>query len=222
VAWRLFTDEQTKKIIAAAKAAGVTVNTYLLFHLNETVSAELTPQGSSKRWMIPVNLRGAITRHAVLPPHMSFLGVDVEREVSLSQLQASINRLKERGYHWGMWVMLHLGRLLGADGMRKDIRKREQQKHGTTGMFSNLGAWDVPGGASWIFCPAVTRVYPIGAGAVTVNGRMALTIQLHEALGRDRRTSDSLLETWSQTCLQQATCREAETGFSEERQLVNG
>ena len=222
MAWRLFTQAQTEKIVAAAKAAGVTVNTYLLFHLDAVVSAELTPATAGRRWMLPVNLRGAITRHSPLPPHMSFLAVDLGPEGSLGELQGLIKRLKQRGFHWGMWIMLHLGRLLGVDGIRQDIRKREKQGHGATGMFSNLGVWDVPGCGNWIFCPAITRVYPIGAGCITMNCRMAITMQLHDALGRDLQTSYALLEAWSLACLQEPSCREADPHVSSGRQVVNG
>lgn len=201
VAWRVLNDAQTAAIVAAAKAAGVTVNTYLLFHLDVVVSAELVAPGAGRRWMIPVNLRGAVTRPAVEPPHMSFLGIDLAHKPSLREVQGLVDQCRRRGHHWGMWIMLHLGRLLGAEGMRRDIRKREKQQHGTTGMFSNLGAWEVEGAADWTFCPAVTRVYPVGAGCITLNGRMALTMQLHDALGRSVQTADALLQAWMGGCL---------------------
>jgi hypothetical protein len=204
VAWRLFTQEETARIIDAARAARVTVNSYLLFHLDRVVSAELVAPGAGRRWMVPVNLRGAVLRPSVQAPHMSFFGVDLEGDVSPRAVQLRVDRLKQRRYHWGMWILLHLGRLLGKEGMRKDIRKRERQKHGVTGMFSNLGSWNVDGAGGWLFCPAITRVYPVGAGCVTVNGRMALAMQLHDALGRDLHCTWSLLNTWSHACLPQA------------------
>jgi hypothetical protein len=204
LAWRLFTLDETARIVAAAKAAGVTVNSYLLCHLDRAVSAELVAPGAARRWMVPVNLRGAVVRPSAQAPHMSFYGVDLEGEVAPRAVQQRVDRLRRRRYHWGMWILLHLGRLLGKEGIRNDIRKRERQKHGVTGMFSNLGSWNVDGAGSWLFCPAITRVYPVGAGCVTVNGRMALTLQLHEALGRDLHCTWSLLDTWSRACVPQA------------------
>jgi hypothetical protein len=221
VAWRLFTREQTERIIAAAAAAGVTVNTSLLFHLDAAVAAELTGTQAPRRWMIPVNLRGAVRRDADLPPQMSFLGVDIEQDASLHGLQATIDRLKASAYHWGMWIMLHLGRLLGVQGMRRDIRKRERQQHGVTGMFSNLGVWNVAGGGHWIFCPAITRVYPVGAGCITMNGRLGLALQLHDALGKDLRTTQALLEAWSRACVQERAATAAESVVVAPRQVVN-
>lgn len=218
---RMFTREQTQGIVVAAKAAGVTVNTYLLFHLDAAVAAELTGPLAPRRWMIPVNLRGAVRRDAELPPQMSFLGVDIEHGLSLHGLQASVDRLKARGYHWGMWILLHLGRVLGAQGMRQDIRKRERQQHGVTGMFSNLGVWNVAGAGHWIFCPAVTRVYPVGAGCITMNGRLGLAMQLHDALGKDLRTAQALLDAWSRACVQERATAAIESAVVAPRQVAN-
>ena len=209
LAWQLLTEEQTRRVVAAAKAVGVTVNTYLLFHLDAAISAKLTPPASSRRWMIPVNLRGALTRHTESALHMSFLAVDIGDDASLSRLQAQINRLRQQAYHWGAWVLLNAGKLIGAKAMRRDMRNREKKHHGWTGIFSNLGIWEISGSDSWIFCPAISRVHPVGAGCVTMNGRMAMTMQLHEALGADLRTSYSLLEAWRRAALQETSRAEA-------------
>jgi hypothetical protein len=208
LAWHIFSEEQTRKIVAFAKDAGVTVNTYLLLHLDAVVACQLTPPSTSRHWMVPVNLRGAVTRHAESPPHMSFLGVDFDDPPSLTQLQVRIDGLKKRAYHWGAWLMLHAGKLIGAEAIRRDMRNREKNEHGWTGIFSNLGVWDIPGGGSWIFCPAISRVYPVGAGCITMNGCMALTIQLHEAFGADLAASYSLLEVWRQQCLHERPSRD--------------
>jgi len=85
--------------------------------------------------------------------------------------------------------------------MRREIRKRERMNHGWTGIFSNLGTWSVPGAGSWIFGPAISRVHPVGAGCITMNGRMALTVQLHDALGGGLTAASSLLAAWQQACL---------------------
>jgi hypothetical protein len=209
VAYRLFTQEQTQEIVRAAKAAGVTVNTYLLFHLDAAVSAQLARASTPRRWMIPVNLRGAVTRDNEDAPHMSFLAVDIERDGSPGAVQSQINQLKARAYHWGSWVALNLGRLVGAKAMRQDLRKREKKSHGWSGIFSNLGVWDVPGAGNWLFGPAISRVHPVGAGCITMNGRMALTVQLHDAFCGDLQTSYALLDAWTQACTSGQACEDS-------------
>jgi len=201
VAWVLFDEERTAALLQAARSAGATVNTYLLAHLDAVVRGTWVPQDAGRRWMLPVNLRGAVTRPDPSPPHMSFLTVDIDGAATPTGLQAQIDRCLHQGQHWGMWALLQLGRLLGEAGMRKDIRKRERMGHGATGMFSNLGVWQVEGGGPWLFCPAITRVYPIGAGCITVNGRMALTLQLHHALDGTLDKARATLDAWTHACL---------------------
>ena len=201
VAWVLFDADQTRALLHAAKSAGATVNTFLLKHLDAAVCERWVPEGSDRRWMLPVNIRGAVQRYADAPPHMSLLAVDIDGAPTPSALQAQIDRYFRQGQHWGMWPLLHAGRVMGEEGMRKDIRKRALQGHGNTGMFSNLGVWNVDGGGSWLFCPAITRVYPIGAGCITVNGRLALALQLHKALGATPELTRETLNAWVQACL---------------------
>lgn len=203
VASRLFTEAQTREIVSAAKAAGVSVNTWLLFHLDRAVAAQLTAPSSSRLWMIPVNLRGALPAVPEDFLQMSFLPVDIDGDASPAALQVLINELKDRDCHWGSWTALHLGKWIGHAGIRRELRKRALRQNGWTGMFSNLGVWNVPGARSWIFGPAISRAQPIGAGCVTMNGRMSLTIQLHEALSEDQQASYALLDAWSHGCLKE-------------------
>lgn len=214
IAWKLFSSRETATLVAAAQAAEVTVNTYLLHHLDAAVAQRLTPASSGRMWMIPVNLRGAVTRPNPAAPHMAFLGVQAEGVPSAAELQAQITRLRQRGYHWGSWAALHIGRVIGARALRTDYVSREKKHHGWTGIFSNLGAWSVPGSESWIFAPAISRVHPVGAGCVTMNGRMALSIQLHEAFGADAALAQALLDDWAGAVLRTATPAQALQAFS--------
>lgn len=206
VAWKLLTELQTRSIVAAAKAAGVTVNTLLLFHLDRAVAAQLVPESASRLWMVPVNLRGGLAqRHPESFLKMSFVPVDLRSRPSVGQLQQQIASLKQRNCHWGSWTALHLGKLIGAAGLRRELRSRDRKNNGWTGIFSNLGVWSVAGGGHWVFAPAVSRVHPIGAGCVTLNGCMALTVQLHEALGGGLEAAYDLLTAWTEPYVHETT-----------------
>lgn len=201
VAWHIFTEEQTKKIISAAKAAGVSMNTYLLFHLDAAVASQLTAPSSIRRWCIPVNLRGAVSRPTELVSCVSYLGVDIGRDCSQRRLHQKIMRAKERGFHWGSWLGMIGGFLLGRDGMRRYFRTCEKKDHCWTGTFSNLGVWEVPGSGNWFVTSYIPRIYPVGAGSLMMNGRLSLTVRLHDGFGDDARTWKSLLESWKEACL---------------------
>ncbi|MDG2323631.1 MAG: hypothetical protein P8M08_08935, partial [Akkermansiaceae bacterium] len=57
---------------------------------------------------------------------------------------------------------------------------------GNIGAFSNLGVWDpdktIETSDCWLFCPPVVKGQLLGAGCVTFQGRLGLTIQSHPAL----------------------------------------
>ena len=218
VAWHFFSVAETQAVTQAAKVAGVSVNTFLLHHLDAVVKGPLTPPSTARRWMLPINLRGAVKRHLERIPHMAFLGVDLDDGASLGQAQARIDALRAKAYHWGVWILLQAGRLMGPEGMRRDIAKREREQHGWTGIFSNLGVWNIDGADSWLFCPAISRVYPVGAGCITMNGKMALTLQLHDVLCEDLDTSNELLTAWRQACLPVQVANDA---IAEQRELAS-
>jgi hypothetical protein len=220
VAWHFFSAQETQAIVRAAAVAGCSVNTYLLFHLDAVVRDRLVPPEAARRWMLPINLRGAVTRHLERAPHMAFLGVDIDKDGAPAQVQQRIDQLRQRAYHWGVWIMLHAGRLLGGQAMRRDIRKREREQHGWTGIFSNLGVWHVPGADHWLFCPAISRVYPVGAGCLTMNGHMALTVQLHDVLGLDMFAARGILAAWKQGCLAAAGVADTSPMQDEQQELA--
>lgn len=201
LAWNLFSEEETLQIISQAKAAEVTLNTYLLFHLDAVVRKHLTGTEANRCWMLPVNLRGVITRETEASPHMSYLGVELAKDISLSQLQSKITGLKKDCFHWGTWTLFKSLFLLGKSGIRKDILDRKKKHHGWTGTFSNLGNWNVVDAGHWIFCPTVSMVHPVGAGCITMNGRLAITMQLHEALNADLQITWSLINSWKLSVL---------------------
>jgi hypothetical protein len=219
VAWHSFSAPETQAIVAAAKVAGVSVNTFLLHRLDGVVK-HLTPPSTARRWMLPINLRGAVTRALERSPHMAFLGVDLDDSTSLPQAQQRIDTLRAKAYHWGVWVLMQAGRLMGKDGMRRDIAKREAQQHGWTGIFSNLGTWNVDGAKPWLFCPAISRVYPVGAGCLTMNGRMSLTVQLHAVLCENLATSQALLDAWRLACLPAAAQAQTPATDTAQRELA--
>ena len=81
------------------------------------------------------------------------------------------------------------------------LRKELATSQWNIGSFSNLGDWDAEktiqspdceGG--WVFAPPVLRCQQIGAGCVTFQNRLSLTIQVHP----DLTNSPSVLQAWVQ------------------------
>ncbi len=74
------------------------------------------------------------------------------------------------------------------------------------GSFSNLGDWDAEKNfantgcaGSWLFAPPVLRCQLVGAGCVTFQNRLSLTIQAHP----DLTTSPSVPKAWLQNWIKE-------------------
>lgn len=91
--------------------------------------------------------------------------------------------------------------MLGKPGMRKYLVDRRKQGECWTGTFSNLGVWEVPNSGNCFFCPNELLIYPIGAGCITMNGRLSISLQLNAAFGDGAEIRQSLLNSWKEACL---------------------
>ncbi|WNO11554.1 hypothetical protein [Teredinibacter sp. KSP-S5-2] len=201
IAWHLFSEQESQYIVADSKKLGVTVNSYLLFHLDRAVSKILTSPEDARKWMVPVNMRGAVSRKNEYTPQMSFLGVDTQADTTLTDIHGQVLKAKSKAFHWGAWAMFNAGFLAGKEGIRKDIKKRDARNHSWTGTFSNLGVWNIPGAGSWLFGPTTGRTYPVAAGCISMNKRIGITVQLHEALLGDIETAYDVVDLWSKHVL---------------------
>ena len=71
------------------------------------------------------------------------------------------------------------------------------------GSFSNLGDWDPEKAISqsecegtWLFAPPVLRCQLVGAGCVTFQNRLSLTIQAHPDLTNDSSVPEAWIQNW--------------------------
>lgn len=71
--FRVLTPEQTRAVAARAKAEGVSVNTLLLWALGRAVEPALDLERGAVRWMVPVNMRGAVWRRRATSNHSSYV-----------------------------------------------------------------------------------------------------------------------------------------------------
>jgi hypothetical protein len=108
-----------------------------------------------------------------------------------------------RGEHWANWYGYQLGRFTTA-GMRRflvDSGLAMPQWH--IGGFSNLGNWDtekqITGTealGTWLFSPPVLRCQQIGAGCVTFQNRLSLTLHVHPEATTDPAIPRGWIQAW--------------------------
>lgn len=179
VAWHLFTLEETREMVARCRGMGVTVNSFLLKHLDEAVRPEIRRADARIRWLIPVNLRGDIQYNDDTANHVSGVEVSIAPDESAVVIQAQILRRLERGEHRANHLLLLAGGILSHAAKVRYLTVGRAKHAGNIGSFSNLGVWDVNAATDdgWVFCPPVVTGQLLGAGCVTFQGRLGLAIQ---------------------------------------------
>lgn len=199
VAWQVFDESTTTQIRRVCRKGGVTVNSFLLKHLTKAVRPSLADQSSVVPWMIPVNLRGKVVLGRDTANHSSYVAVKVRSYETTHDVHQNIYDALRRKQHWANWYAYGLGRFL-TGGMKKFLITRGlATSQWNLGGFSNLGDWDAEKAISqrdcqgaWLFCPPVLRCQVLGAGCVTFQNQLSLTLQVHPAL----TTAPSVPKAW--------------------------
>jgi hypothetical protein len=201
VAWHVFDEAETMQIKRAGRNGGFTVNSFLLKHLSKALRPFLQDEASVMPWMIPVNLRGKVVRERDTCNFSSYVTVNVRSYETVKDVHRNIYRSLAGGEHWANWYAYTAGRPLSA-GIKKYLLVSDKaMSQWNLGGFSNLGDWDaekritVPDCAGdWLFSPPVLRCQLVGAGCVTFQNRLTITMQAHP----DLTTHPEVAETWMQ------------------------
>jgi hypothetical protein len=201
VAWHLFPENTTTRIRLACRKASVTVNSFLLKHLTKAIRTFLEDQSTDVPWMIPVNLRGKVDRGRDTANHTSYVAVRVRSYETMHDIHRNVYAALASGEHWANWYAYRSGNLFSA-GMRRWLIASERcMSQWNLGSFSNLGDWDPEKRTSdtqrgWFFCPPVLRCQPVGAGCVTYQNRLSLTLQAHPELTVNPQVPAGWLQAW--------------------------
>ncbi|RYD37655.1 MAG: hypothetical protein EOP87_03085 [Verrucomicrobiaceae bacterium] len=200
VAWHAFTVEETDAIRRLCRERGITVNSYLLKHLDHAVRPEVQRSHLRVPWMVPVNLRGDIRRPDETENHVSCVEVHISADDTAADIQQQIRRRLERGEHRANQLLLGIGRVLSHAAKVRFLAWDRARPVGSIGAFSNLGVWDtekqVPTGDAWLFCPPVVKGQLLGAGCVTFQGRLTITLHAHHALDDTPRIASQWMAAW--------------------------
>ncbi len=200
VAWHLFTEGETQAIRERCQREQVTVNSLLLKHLDQAVRPEIRRPQAKISWMIPVNLRGDIHHADATENHVSCVGVRIAVDDSVGAIHQQVRHRLERGEHRANALLLELGRVLSHGAKMKFLAKDRSKPAGDIGAFSNLGVWDsekkIDTRDSWLFCPPVVQGQLLGAGCVTFQNRLGMTVQGHPNLSATGGLTSIWMKRW--------------------------
>lgn len=203
VAWHVFSKDETSEIIRISNGAGVTVNSLLLKHLDFAVRPSLDKPSESIPWMIPVNLRGMVMQNTDTGNHSSYVAVKISPHDQVQDVHQSIYKKLQRDEHWASWKAYELTRSLSEPIKQNMIDTNRAMLQWNVGSFSNLGVWDADCeieheycAAPWVFAPPVLKCQMIGAGCITVQGRLGIMLQTHPALTASQEVASAWVRSW--------------------------
>jgi NRPS condensation-like uncharacterized protein len=203
VAWHAFEEGSTTRIRRACRKAGVTVNSFLLKHLNKAIRPYLQDESAVIPWMIPVNLRGKIVRDQDTSNYSSYVGVNVRPYETVADVHRAIYASLGSGEHWANWYAYTVGRF-STPAIKKYLLVTDRaMSQWFLGGFSNLGDWDSEKSITqpdclgqWLFSPPVLRCQMVGAGCITFQNCLSLTIQAHPDLTTNPAVASAWMNSW--------------------------
>jgi NRPS condensation-like uncharacterized protein len=195
LAWRVFSAEATQKILSVAREQKVSLNTLLLYVFNATVADNLlSPQQKDCRWLIPVNMRRTEPERVFTGNRTSSVGLWFERDATLSDIESEYRKSLNK------WRALAANTLAKASSFLSErvlyrLARRRGENNFWIGSFTNLGVWSFPmitDCQNWpialsVCPPAGTPCFPIGAGIVTWQGHLSVSLRLNAGLISDNQ-----------------------------------
>ncbi len=203
VSTHVFDEEKTMNIRRAGRFADVTVNSILMKYLDRAIRSSLADPSCAVPWMVPVNLRGRVKRDRDTGNHSSYVGIRILASEGVKEVQQHIYRAIHKGQHLAVWMGLAISRNFSALTRSRIIRANRATSQWSVGCFSNLGEWDSGREISakdclgdWFFAPPTLRFQMIGAGCVTFQGRLSLTLQIHPELTTSPEVAAEWMRSW--------------------------
>lgn len=201
-----FLDDDTHGALQrAARQAGVSITPWLAWTLDRAVRATLVHGDSRLRWVYPVNLRGAVQAPRPWMNHCGGLAPCIDASHGATDFAAQLRTRFACHEHWRSWRLLNLGRCIGRPGVELLWRLTREAPGSWAGSYTNLGRWPLPGMRLPVRGPAITGAicvapgspaYPVSAGALDWQGRLALACRVHPVVDRDGQAAARLLQAW--------------------------
>lgn len=203
--WIYLSQDQTERLRRSSKAAGVSLNVYLLHRINQAVQPYLQNSSFKSSWIVPVAVYSS-WELALLPGvRTSTVEINIGEKDSLQDLQRQLQSEVNREAYWGFLVGAMINYVLPMS-LNRAILQATIAKKNRVGTFSNIGKWTGKEDHSiWAMAPNVHPGQPLGAGAVEFNGRLGLGFKFDPCLGFDSDTTLNFLAKLLRVVFQEHT-----------------
>jgi hypothetical protein len=161
-----------KKNSSAAKAS---LNSFLIYNFHLSVQAHLS-EVDFDDWMVPISLYHKITLQNDSGNKVTFVNLKIKKGQKPEDIDEDIKNIISSNQHWRRFLVVNLISLLPEKFLVKAI-SRNVKKFSRLGVFSNIGAWEVPEASKdiWGFCPPTAHNQLVSCGVMTFNNSLSFT-----------------------------------------------
>lgn len=198
----LFGEQETRDVQRKARQHRVTINTYLLHHLNQIISTYIEGSAPSD-WSIPVALYPEFHADIQAQNQSSIIVISMEHSDSMRTTQQKIRQeITGESYLGAVLATKMISALSPSFASR--LVQFSLSRVPLTGIFSNLGYWRGREDANILGYSGVPPVFPfqpLSAGIIVYNGRLGAGIRAHAQLGFNNKQLEKVLESWKSRLL---------------------
>jgi hypothetical protein len=201
--------EETRNVAIKANTRQVSVGRWIFWALNETISANCIKADSPYYWLIPIDLRGALTRPDDTANHISRMLVPCRAHMDLHELTATVKQELDAKTYWGNYFTVKLFiDLFGIRGAKLLFRLFESTER-FAGAFTLLKEYpishpenpELDDHQQLIVCGGNSRVMPVNCTCLTWNGRISVTLRIHPTLAPEQAMVDRHLDRLAELLL---------------------
>ena len=187
-------EDELEKLKASLQ--NISLNTHLLYSLNQATREFLKPIRKDLTWIVPVNFRRELDLAVNAPGNQAANFTCKISNETPDQLQKKISYLLKSKRHWGVWFWMNIARWMPFFMVKFSTWLRLHPNY-NAGIFTNLGEWKSSTEFShFTFFANPILSHPIVASSLELNGRLTLGIRIYPTFPLTQSQLTDYAKTW--------------------------
>lgn len=175
-----------------------TLSSRIFWALDLVVCQEFLETGSERKWISPVNMRGAVDVDDPYGNVAASVVMNFRGEVTPKDIHQRFRDYFRDRLYMGSWLYTNMARFIGLWGTRRVARKIKDLG---VGVYSNMGPWPPKTYVSqsddnddlWGGVPPASQILPISCGVIHWKGGLAISLMIHPSLDVDLERTEAVM-----------------------------
>lgn len=193
--------EELTILKARLQTQKLSLNTHLLYSLNQATRNYLKPIRQDLTWIVPVNFRRELGLAIDASGNQAAnFTCTIENETP-AQLHTKISLLLKSKRHWGVWFWQNTSKYMPFFLVKLTTKLRLHPNY-NAGVFTNLGAWTSSTEFShFTFFANPIQSHPVVASSLEMNGSLTLGLCLYPTFPLSPQQLQEYLQAWKNNVL---------------------